>query len=419
MIPANWKLKHSLLYLENTHTETILWIDDIEVGIQNTLVVAKQFELPILSPGKHTITLCIDNRIKKINVGVNSHSISDHTQGNWNGIISKMYIKDLPAVTINDIQLYPDIKNKNVHVKISINGKAIAPIQLSIQASFIGKKNKLPYIVKKLYLKSDTTVVEITYPMANECLLWDEFSPTLYQLNAQVTSGKEVFAKQVQFGMRDFKVSGTRFTINGRLAYLRGTVNCCEFPLTGYPAMDVPSWEKILKVAKSHGLNHMRFHSWCPPEAAFMAADKLGFYLQVEAPTWPNQGLTLGDGKPIDQFIYDETNRLVTDYGNHPSFCMLASGNEPGGKNQVAYLTEFIKYWQQKDSRRLYTGASVGNNGWPLVPANEFMVKSAPRGLNWETQQPETQTDYHAAIEKFNVPYVTHEMGQWCVFPNF
>jgi hypothetical protein len=220
----------------------------------------------------------------------------------------------------------------------------------------------------------------------------------------------------VTFGMREFKAAGRQFTINGRPVFLRGTVNNCEFPLTGYPAMDEEAWTRIFKISKAHGLNHMRFHSWCPPEAAFKAADKIGFYLQPEGPSWANHGTSIGEGKPIDQFIYDETGRMEKAFGNYASYCMLAYGNEPRGK-QVEYLTKFNDYWKKKDTRRLYTGASVGGS-WPVIPNNEFMVRAGARGLSWN-KMPESLTDYAPLIEKFSVPFVAHEMGQYCVFPDF
>jgi hypothetical protein len=160
----------------------------------------------------------------------------------------------------------------------------------------------------------------------------------------------------------------------------------------------------------------MRFHSWCPPEAAFIAADLAGFYLQPEGPSWANHGSSIGDGKPIDQFIYDETNRISKNYGNYASFCMLAYGNEPRGR-QIEYLTKFNNYWKAKDTRRLYTGASVGGS-WPVIPNNEFMVRGGARGLEWN-RKPESISTYGKLIEQFTVPFVAHEMGQYCAFPNF
>jgi hypothetical protein len=138
--------------------------------------------------------------------------------------------------------------------------------------------------------------------------------------------------------------------------------------------MDVASWEKVFRKAKSYGLNHFRFHSYCPPESCLYCRRFSG-YLSATWSSWANHGSSLGDGHPIDQYIMDETNRMAKVYGNYASFCMLAYGNEPRGGKQVDYLTKFIKYWQAKDPRRKYTGASVAMS-WPLVPANEYMIKS-------------------------------------------
>jgi hypothetical protein len=424
-IPADWNKKRIILFLERSHIQTRVWVDDKEVGGNNSLVSPHQFEVSkFLSADKHTITIRIDNRLTDVNVGPDSHSVTDHTQGNWNGIVGAMYLKATPAVFINDLQVYPDIKNKRVRVMVSMvneNSRAASGRIILSAKTFNTKLSQvLPPLTASYSVKAnDTSAVEIYFPLGNKMILWDEFDPALYMLTATATSNSgNKDEKKVQFGMREIKANGTRLEVNGRPVFLRGTLNNCEFPLTGYASMDVASWERIFKIAKAHGLNHMRFHSWCPPEAAFIAADRYGFYLQPEGPSWPNHGTSLGDGRFIDQYLYDETSRMAKAYGNHPSFCMLSAGNEPAGKHQAEYLDKFVKYWQAKDSRRVYTGASVAMS-WPLYPASDYMIKSGPRGLNWNRIRPETKTDYRAAIEKFTMPYVTHEMGQWCVFPDF
>lgn len=418
VIPAGWKNNAVTLFLERCHITTMVWVDGVLIGSQNSLVAPHVYDLgKKAAPGKHTITIRVDNRIGEINVGEDSHSVTDHTQGNWNGIIGSIALRQQQEVIIRDIQLYPDIENKQVKVLLQLDGNTRALQQLECYA--ISQRALIKTTKTRVPATAGKTQYKIVLPMGNRIFLWDEFNPALYGLNLslQFRNGRS-FEKRVMFGMRTFATSGTHFTCNQQPVFLRGTVDCCVFPLTGYPPATVSEWLKVFTAAKSHGLNHMRFHSWCPPEAAFEAADIAGFYLQPEAPTWPNHGVTLGDGKPIDQYIYDETNRMVQAYGNHPSFCMLAAGNEPAGKNQAKYLAGFIQYWQQKDKRRVYTGASVGMS-WPLVPENEYMVKSGARNLNWTNAAPENISDYTAAIEKFNVPYVTHEMGQWCVFPDF
>ncbi|WP_025142469.1 sugar-binding domain-containing protein [Pedobacter jeongneungensis] len=422
VIPANWKGKRMVLSLEYPHSETRVWIDDIEIGTQFTFVVAQNFELPAnLKAGKHTITLLIDNRIKAINVGQDSHSLTDHTQGNWNGVVGKMEVIAGSPVYFEDIQIYPDLKNKSAKVKIQLKANAdqSSTGKITLSAGSFNTKNILQVkpVTAVYQITNGEGTLEINLPMGDKMATWDEFDPALYRLTATLISkdGKKD-EKKVQFGMREFKAVGRTFEINGRPVFLRGTVNNCEFPLTGYPSMDVAAWLRIFKISKAHGLNHMRFHSWCPPEAAFIAADQIGFYLQPEGPSWANHGSSIGDGKPIDQFIYDETNRMTKNYGNYASFCMMAYGNEPRGK-QVEYLTKFNNYWKAKDSRRLYTGASVGGS-WPVIPNNEFMVRAGARGLDWG-RKPESISTYAKQIEQFTVPFVAHEMGQYCAFPNF
>ena len=88
------------------------------------------------------------------------------------------------------------------------------------------------------------------------------------------------------FALCDFKAEGNHFIVNGRKTFLRGKHDACVWPLTGHVAMGYDEWYNYLKTCKQYGINHVRFHSWCPPEACFEAADNLGIYLQPELPIW-------------------------------------------------------------------------------------------------------------------------------------
>ncbi|OYX83951.1 MAG: beta-glucuronidase [Flavobacteriales bacterium 32-34-25] len=421
-IPPKWKGKRVLLRLERAHIETRVWVNDKEVGLQNSLVAPHVYDLsPYLTTGKQRISIRIDNQIKKINVGPDSHSITDHTQGNWNGIIGKIALEAISPVYIDDVQIYPDVKNRKVRVKITVNnstpnnfnGKII--IQAKSFNSKVSDQTEEVSTTLSISKQGDKTI-ELELPFGKGMLTWDEFDPALYNLDVQLVSKGISASKKVQFGMREFKIEGNRFLINGNPVFLRGTVHNCEFPLTGYPATTVEAWETILRKIKSYGLNHVRFHSWCPPEAAFIAADKVGLYMQPEGPSWPNHGPKIGLGQPVDKYLYDETIRMAKEYGNYASFTMLSAGNEPAG-NQVKYLNAFVDFWKAKDSRRVYTGMSVGGS-WPVVPNAEYQSRGGVRGLEWK-KMPETESDFSAGIAPFKVPFVAHEIGQYCVFPNF
>jgi hypothetical protein len=425
-IPQRWQGKRIILFLERPHWETKVWVDSLEIGMQNSLSTPHEYDLGALNPGRHRLTIRVDNTVK-IDVGVNSHSISDHTQTNWNGIIGKIELRSTDPVWIDDLQVYPDVPDRKVKVRLVIANTTGGPVQgvldLNARTSSASRQHRVTKRNIQFTASGPQTVFETEYLMGNGVLLWDEFSPNVYRMTATIQTPKGRDSRSVDFGMREFAAQGMQFTINGRKTFLRGTLECCIFPLTGYPPMDVDGWARIIGVAKTHGLNHFRFHSWCPPEAAFSAADRLGFYFQVECASWANQGATIGDGNSLDRYIYDEGDRILKTYGNHPSFCLLTYGNEPAGQHQERYLGELVNHWKSKDPRRLYAGAA----GWPVIPENQYQSTSEPRGHQWlaglgsrmNANPPETRTDYRGIIAKYTVPVVSHEIGQWCAYPNF
>jgi hypothetical protein len=417
IIPADWKNKRIVLFLERPHAETVLWINNKEVGMQNSLSVPHVYEISnFLVTGRNTLSVRVDNRIKEINVGKDSHSITDQTQGNWNGIVGKIGLQTTPLTYIDDLQVYPDLKNSKAVVRIHIKGNASGLVKLEAQSYNSDKIDIINPVTQSFKTRDNASFMEIDLPMGDNFLTWDEFAPNLYRLKITLNSTEGTDVKETRFGMREFTIDGKYFYINGRKIMLRGTVENCVFPLTGYAPMDVESWERVFQICRNYGLNHMRFHSYCPPEAALEAADNIGFYLQPEGPSWPNHGSSLGNGEPVDDYLWEEAQRIVKQYGNYPSFCMFAIGNEPRGR-WVSWVSKFVDYWKETDSRRVYTGASVGGS-WAWQPQNQFHVKAGARGLEWG-MMPESRSDFSSRIDTVQQPFVSHETGQWCVFPDF
>jgi beta-galactosidase/beta-glucuronidase len=348
IIPATWAGSTINLKLERPHFVTGLWIDDKEAGSQNSLTVPHVFNLSeLLTPGKHVISIRIDNRLKTMDVGTNSHSVTDQTQGNWNGIVGDIMLISKSLQNISDVQVFPDLKNKTALVKVSILNQTQKPLSGKIILSATSFNSVKTHIVNPVEvpvsLTGTETKLEITLPMGDGMLTWDEFEPALYKMNISLITDKQSDSKTVEFPMREITIQGKYFYVNGNKTVLRGTVENCVFPLTGYAPMDEPSWERVFRICKSYGLNHMRFHSFCPPEAAFKVADRIGFYLQPEGPSWPNHSTQLGRGLPIDTYLMDETKRMVKEYGNYASFTFLSAGNEPRGA-WVQWVSKFVDY---------------------------------------------------------------------------
>jgi len=428
-LPEGWNGKNIMLFLERPHWESTVYVNGKKAGTENSLAVAHQYNITdLLVTGRNRISIRIDNKVV-IPVGINSHSITDHTQSNWNGIAGDISLKATSRVYISDIRVYPDLQGKKAKIIVALINKTGAPFRGEVEVqcgSFnSGTSQKLKSVRASAFTGSNDLQLVIDYPMGNKITLWNEFTPSLYKLSVNLKGSKgEILDSDSQdFGMREFKTNGTRFEVNGRQIFLRGTLECCIFPITGYPPTDINSWVKVLQTFKDYGLNTVRFHSWCPPEAAFIAADKLGIYFQIECSSWANSGTSIGDGGIIDDYIYKEGDRIISAYGNHPSFCMLAYGNEPAGANQNVYLGKLLTYWKAKDNRRVYTSGA----GWPVIPENDYNLTAEPRIQRWgeglqsiiNREAPQTTFDYHDIISKYTIPTVSHEIGQWCVYPDF
>ncbi len=419
VIPADWHDRRIALTLERCHWFTTVWVDGQEVGQGESLSVPHQYDLTErLAPGEHRITVRVDNRVL-INVGHDSHSVTDHTQTNWNGIIGRMELAAQPRVWIDDVQVFPKPTERQARVHIEVRGRTPHGMRGSITVQVSGPGDAPPPVTADFALDGDRAAADVTLTWPGDVKLWNEHHPHLYTLEVRLTGDVED-CRRTTFGMREVSTQGTQFALNGEPIQLRGTLECCIFPLTGYPAMDVAAWRRIIQRCKEFGLNHIRFHSWCPPEAAFVAADELGFYFQVECASWANGGASVGDGTALDEWLYREADRILRAYGNHPSFLLLAYGNEPAGPGPQRmgedYLAKWVTHYKEQAPRQLVTCAS----GWPYLAESDFHVMHAPLRQHrlFDQQAPDTTRDYGQHVAKFTVPLISHETGQWCVFPN-
>lgn len=435
-IPQDWKDKRIVLFLERVHWESTLWVDDQLVGKQRSLLSSQEFDITdfVKKGSSHTITLRIDNS-QIVMIGKWAHSVSDETQTSWNGMVGKLQLQTTPKVWIDEVQVYPDIHQKSAKVVMTIKNsqgeKGSGNLSLKAETYNTANVIRVNPVVQKIDIDKKETIVTLNYPLGKEIELWDEFNPALYHLTVNLQgklNGNEVKdASTVSFAMREFTTKGTRFQLNDRIISTRGNVHNCEFPLTGYPRMDKTYWVNLWKLYKDWGLNSVRFHSWCPPEAAFAAADEVGLYMEPEVNDWSRFN-TLKQ----DSFAREESRNIFKKYGNHPSITMMALGNELSADTTL--LRNLVDFWKGTDNRRVYSGKIAGspildNFQWyEAGQVNDIPTRyhGVPKG-GWpphdkstffHTMPPQTTIDWSEAISRFPKPYTAHELGQRCVYPD-
>jgi beta-galactosidase/beta-glucuronidase len=337
-IPVAWKGKRVGLNLERTRWQTTVYLDEKEIGTCHSLVAPHEYDLGMVTPGRHRLSIRIDNRMI-LPYRFDGHSVSDAEGGTWNGIVGRIELAATSPVWIEDAQVFPNVANKSAQIKVrvgNVTGNAGSGT-LSVGLT------KVPVTWDA---SGGDATIDVALPGATP---WSEFTPVLQHLTMKLAGTSADDHRDVTFGLREIKSEGKQIFLNGELFNLRATHDGGGFPLTGYPATDVATWKRIISICKSWGLNGICFHSWCPPEAPFTAGDELGFYFQPECGMW---NAFDAEGKML-AVLNDETARLLKAYGNHPSLVLLNATNEPAG-NYQQQLPLWDKKWHDADPPPLW-----------------------------------------------------------------
>lgn len=433
-IPAHWNKKNIELIIERTKISSV-WIDGKYIG-SSTLLQSKQvYDLTkFLSAGKHSICVLVNNSLKLTNYG-NVHIYSDETATNWNGMIGELKLVAKHAISIKDIQLFTDINKKTALANITItNIPTNSKLELEYQVFKIDRGDKISVATGLSKIEKDSSF-KLNCSIEKDFGLWDDYDQNLYQYIATIKEdGKPIDEQTVYFGFRKFEAKQTNFYINDRKTFLRGKHDGCVFPLTGHPPMDTTSWIKLFRTAKQYGINHYRFHTWCPPEAAFTAADHEGIFLQIELPFWGSEFTDI-----TKNMLLKEALAMQKNYANHPSLTMFAMGNELWTNEDT--LTKFMGVLKASDKRMLYTQSSNHKLGSSFPSSNSdfhvtvrtpyikdttlyhtrltFWYGESDQGGLLNKLYPNTRMNFDSAVAKIKIPMISHEIGQFLVFPDY
>lgn len=443
---GDWTGEQTMLTLERTRKTTV-YLDGRPIGHQESLCTPHRYFLPPVHAGEHTLVIRVDNTDYPTRGG---HLTSPDTQSNWNGITGEISLT-VAHTLLTDLTVRPDLRRGCLRVHGHIIGApdGVAGIVLPGQMEHL-----LPY---------RRGVMDGECPLKGNEAFWDEAHPEIHTISIDLDG--DVY--ETTFGLRDVRTVGRLLLINGRETFLRGKVDNLLYPKTGYTPTDVASWMTILGIAKEYGINHYRYHTACPPDAAFTAADLLGVYMAPELPFWgtvAEEGEEGYDERERD-FLFQEGFRILREYGHHPSFLWLSLGNELWGSKDV--LNRMMRAYREADDTKLY---SSGANNYQFVPdvldeenvfvgvrlgrerliRGSYAMCDAPQGIV-QTTAPESVSNYDASIVPEtlgqsgeagkvqiqygtgvkevdaqsadalipDVPVISHEVGQYAFYPDF
>lgn len=444
------------LFLERTRYST-LWINNKEIGSINTINGFHEYNFSLTKDelnSKLSILLLISN-VDYIVPG--GHMTSADTQTNWIGITGQIKLIQKDNIFITKPKITTEVNQNKVKLIIDTDLYGAKAADYNISIGDILNEN--------VKLSEGHNCIE--FDLTNKVLLWSDSEPNLYKLFIENIQNHCIY--EYQIGFRNFSANGKFFEINGNKIFLRGKHDGMIFPLTGYAPCDLESWLKVLKTAKSYGINHYRFHTCCPPEAAFEAADITGIYMSPELPFWGTIQAPGEEGfnEKQQNYLISEGYKILDSFGNHPSFVMMSMGNELWGSENR--LDEILFNYKKYDSRHLYTGGSNNFQFFPRTTENEdyfvgvrfskdalirgsYAMCDAPLGFvqtdepntnhNYDTfftnvtssnqsdSETEIEIQYGTGVKKVKAnniashfipekPCISHEVGQYCMYPDF
>ena len=411
--------KRGILFLERVMFGSTVWIDGVLVGKGDSLSAPHRFDITDqIRPGeKQLLTIRVDNRdIHEI--GPYPSAYTDETQTIWNGITGAVELQLEDEVSIKGVVMQLHAEQRKLKLEFDLDGQVgeADHVKLILDGAVLEIKN-LSEEKQKRHVQIETFLPEYI-------LYWEEANPQLYDMAIELekADGECTGRWERKTGFREFRAENREIRNNGKPVFLRGNIDCCVYPKTGHPPMDTDSWEKICAVTKEYGLNHIRFHSWCPPEAAFEAADKAGLYLQIEGPMWMDNwnGYQVGSRQDHYTYLVEEAKRIVEEYAYHPSFFIFSNGNELNGDFEL--LASIVREIKKIDPSLLCTLST--NWDREVREEDDIYIAQTVDGLGVRGQYfldamaGGTGFDYTDAVTARNIPVISHEVGQYVVYPN-
>ncbi len=423
-VPNDWSSEAMLLSLERVLMTSHVWLNDMYIGRRDTLVEPHEYKIEgeRVKPGTYRLTVAIDNR-DPYHLGEYGHAYTTETQSIWNGIVGRMCLQKVPVVEVQALVIETKPEEKILAIKGNLDGQ-LTTKPYSYKVSICDEQEAIVAQEEGFIEVSEAgNAFGFSMPIPKDVIWWNAFTPKLYYMRLSLLSreNETIAATQELFGFRRFQVEGRQIRLNGEAIHLRGNLDCCIHPLTGYPPCDREYWEQELIRLQELGMNHVRFHSYCPPEAAFEAADRLGIYLQIEGPVWLDEWfIAFGSYPEHEQFIPKEALRIIQRYGNHPSFCIFCNGNELRGDFQLMH--QIIERVKAIRGDLLYTLTANYDRLADSLDDVFISVEADGHGMRgnrfYEAMATRLDTTYVEAVRSRNMPLIAHESGQFAVYPD-
>ena len=322
--------------------KTTVYINGNKCGSHKGGYVSFSFDITDYAVlGKNTVTVHAedDTRSRMIPSGKQSEKYSSwgcyytRTTGIWQTV----WLEFLPEAHIKSVKYVTDINNATININAVLCGSGTFIAAAFYDGVSMGKAQTV----------SGGGNVNITINL-DEKHLWEVGNGRLYDL--VLTFGED--RVQSYFGLRDIRLDGKKFLINGKSVFQRLVLDQGFYPDGIYTA---PSDQELcadIKRSQALGFNGARLHEKVFEERFLYHCDKLGYIVWGEYPNW---GLDHSYADSIYAILPEWLEEIERDF-NHPSiigWCPLNETWDQNGRKQYDEMLALVyKATKAVDSTR-------------------------------------------------------------------
>ena len=421
-LPAEWAGKRIWLKIGGVRTDAYVWVNRKKAAYVNNFCGTVKFDISDLVrfDAPNEITAFVRNDTPSRKGGLSAiHS--------FGGFYRDIELEATAEAWLDDVWVRSNFEKRAAEIRFAVRfAENPSPKESSTEKT---DENLRPYRVQVRILDADGKIItekeketpgmrysendvhlipleamdSLTLPIPN-AKLWTPEMPNLYL--AEVTllnaDGEILHGWSQRFGLREFKVVGNRFFLNGIPYFLRGCGDhFCDVLNLVYP----PSrklFRETLTRFKAAGFNFARHHTRFPHPEYFDAADEIGLLLMPELPYYhdvPTEGFTFDPLRDIQE--------LFQTYRRHVSFAAYSTGNE--GFLGDGIDLEVYRWARKNDPERVFQHQDGGKN---TAENSDFF---SPNGYGLPSSILPWEPGAFAELEK---PFVAHEYLNLSIKPN-
>lgn len=434
-VPAEWLGKRVFLCVGGVHRTARTWVNDQYLGEHIGYLLAFEYDITRqVTPGQEAvIAIEVDSTHRPeidplhgecdivdymgAGYGKQAKESGDLNAGEtdvtWGGIWGHVKLEARSEAWLAGLFVHPQLSPTGVKVRAQAEGDLAQAGADGARLEILDREGQLVatcrYELSKVLTGRGLTV-EVPIPDGKP---WSFRAPYLYTATLSLLKGgKPIDLVSTRFGLREIKVEGPHFLLNGKIIFLNGYGDDSIYPETMAFPSDKEDYLKRLRLVKSYGFNYVRHHSHMLPPEYYDACDEVGMLVSAEYPIAYGNRATTDAANANHRTIM---RGAIRRHRNHPSIFNWCMGNEGGGDT---LRKDFLQIVREEDPTRLF----IDTDGlWP---------GSLPNGENRDSLDffviqfdlMNTPLDNPRMFWFDGVPakpVVSHETGNFCTFPRF